>query len=330
MIKLTIILLSYNRLELLRRAVDSCLSQTDLNFNLLIIDNGSTDGSADYLESIAEHEGRVEVVLRNTNFGASSSELMGVELSKTEWMTYLCDDDYLSCDFVARFNQIEGLSEFSCVVFSCAEVDSLGIIKREIKNTSKEYKPADGVRAVLSGEVCSAGISNFFFRKTAFNSDRLLPLYPNGWLRDTFLFARASAEKRLLALPECLYFKQLHPDMASGFSAEKWIEYFEAMVTFDNDVRREMPLMMRDIRRPGLISFGKVVIFPIFVNGALSFRESLRYMEISLNVNKNFIPHALMVVVLSPFLGKRSLKFRIWLNLIRKNWREIYLKDKLV
>ena len=55
----SIVLCTYNRRKLLPRAVKSVLSQTHQNWELVLIDDGSTDGSGDFLSSYARIEPRI-------------------------------------------------------------------------------------------------------------------------------------------------------------------------------------------------------------------------------------------------------------------------------
>lgn len=66
---LSVILLSRNTAALTRVAVDHLLRYTDVPFRLIVLDNGSTDGSARYLEALAKREPRLRLIVLGENLG---------------------------------------------------------------------------------------------------------------------------------------------------------------------------------------------------------------------------------------------------------------------
>jgi glycosyltransferase involved in cell wall biosynthesis len=81
---------TFNRLGHIRRAIDSALGQTVPVEEVLVIDDGSTDGTADAVE--AEYGARVRVV-RQANTGVSGARRRGVQEAKGKWIAYLDSDD---------------------------------------------------------------------------------------------------------------------------------------------------------------------------------------------------------------------------------------------
>jgi glycosyltransferase involved in cell wall biosynthesis len=81
---------TFNRLGYIRRAIDSALAQTVPVDEVLVIDDGSTDGTADVLE--AEYGTRVRVI-RQGNAGVSGARRRGVQEARGEWIAFLDSDD---------------------------------------------------------------------------------------------------------------------------------------------------------------------------------------------------------------------------------------------
>lgn len=86
---------TYNRLNLLKRAVNSVLAQDYLNIELLIVDDGSKDGTADYLKRLSLLDERVKFLLNEKNYGACICRNKAIDISSGELITGLDDDDYL-------------------------------------------------------------------------------------------------------------------------------------------------------------------------------------------------------------------------------------------
>jgi glycosyltransferase involved in cell wall biosynthesis len=87
---LTVTLPVYNAMYYLRAAVESVLSQSYMDFEFLIIDDGSTDGSADYLRSLRDP--RIKLTVReNRGLGTTLNELF--RNSRTEYVARMDADD---------------------------------------------------------------------------------------------------------------------------------------------------------------------------------------------------------------------------------------------
>lgn len=91
--KLTITLPVYNGMSYLKDAVESVFYQSYEDFRFLVIDDGSTDGSADYLNSLRDHRLRV-IVRENRGLGATLNQLFAE--SETEYVARMDADDVCS------------------------------------------------------------------------------------------------------------------------------------------------------------------------------------------------------------------------------------------
>ncbi len=90
---ITVVLPVYNGMPFLPEAVDSILAQTLKNFRLLVIDDGSTDDSADYLERIKDTRA---MVLHQENQGLGATLNRAIELCQTKYMVRMDSDDVMA------------------------------------------------------------------------------------------------------------------------------------------------------------------------------------------------------------------------------------------
>ena len=94
MSKISVIVPVYNTEKYLRRCVDSILAQTFTDFELLLIDDGSTDGSGAICDEYALKDSRVRV-FHKENGGASSARNLGLDNAQGEWITFVDSDDWV-------------------------------------------------------------------------------------------------------------------------------------------------------------------------------------------------------------------------------------------
>lgn len=89
--KFSVILTTFNRVETLPRAIKDVLAQEGVDFELVIVDDGSTDDTRSYLDSISDS--RVVVVHRE-NGGPSAARNSGIAVASGDWIVILDDDDH--------------------------------------------------------------------------------------------------------------------------------------------------------------------------------------------------------------------------------------------
>ncbi|MCR5039689.1 MAG: glycosyltransferase family 2 protein [Bacteroidales bacterium] len=94
MTKLSVIVPVYNTRQYLSRCIDSILNQSFTDFELLLIDDGSTDGSGGVCDAYAEKDGRVRV-FHKENGGVSSARNLGLNEARGEWVCFVDSDDEL-------------------------------------------------------------------------------------------------------------------------------------------------------------------------------------------------------------------------------------------
>lgn len=94
----TIYIPTFNRLELLKRSIDSVLNQTYSNIELIVVDDCSKDGTQDYLKEISSKDSRVKYFFKEINSGACISRNIAIRNAQGYFITGLDDDDFFDND----------------------------------------------------------------------------------------------------------------------------------------------------------------------------------------------------------------------------------------
>lgn len=92
--KITVIVTVYNIRDYLPKAVDSILAQTYQNLEILLVDDGSTDGSGEICDAYAQKDPRVRVI-HQPNGGAYSARNTGLSEAAGDYITYVDGDDWI-------------------------------------------------------------------------------------------------------------------------------------------------------------------------------------------------------------------------------------------
>jgi glycosyltransferase involved in cell wall biosynthesis len=88
--KVSVIIPTYNRLPMLKEAIHSVLNQNFEDFELIVVDDGSTDGTA---EEIRKYGGRVKLLLHSENRGVSVARNRGILHARGKYIAFLDSDD---------------------------------------------------------------------------------------------------------------------------------------------------------------------------------------------------------------------------------------------
>lgn len=95
--KITIIVPIYNASHYLCECIESILSQSFRDFELILVNDGSTDDSLDICKKYEQSDDRI-IVVSQTNSGVSKARNRGLDVAKGEWITFADADDYFLDD----------------------------------------------------------------------------------------------------------------------------------------------------------------------------------------------------------------------------------------
>jgi glycosyltransferase, family 2 len=142
--KISVIVPVYNTEKWLRRCVDSILAQTYTDFELLLIDDGSTDSSGEICDEYAQQDSRIRV-FHKPNGGVSSARNLGLDNSKGDWITFCDADDYVYPCWLDNFSPENENYDLKCQGIKTDKSLSL----KEVSIDKREY----GIN--IEGDICS-------------------------------------------------------------------------------------------------------------------------------------------------------------------------------
>ncbi len=131
--KISIIIPAYNVEKYLPECLDSILGQSIKDYEVLIIDDGSTDNTKDIAKSYQKkYEDSIWVYEQN-NLGPSGARNRGLEEASGEYILYIDSDDYISSGTLEKLITVIEKHDFDVLLFACKKVIMLGdkIIGRE-------------------------------------------------------------------------------------------------------------------------------------------------------------------------------------------------------
>lgn len=126
---ISIIVPIFNVEKYLDRCVDSILSQTFTDFELILVDDGSPDGCPAICDAYAAQDKRV-VVIHKKNGGVSAARNSGLDIAQGEYIAFCDGDDYLAPTFFERMLLEAVNQEADCVVANYVAVDEEDCVLR--------------------------------------------------------------------------------------------------------------------------------------------------------------------------------------------------------
>jgi len=122
--KVSVIIATYNREKYLKVAIASVLQQTYVNFELIIIDDGSTDNTLKLVKNFSDP--RMNYIYQN-NKGRSSARNRGISIAKGQYITFLDSDDlYLPTKLALQVNYMDNHPEVGMIYTSAYCIDEAG------------------------------------------------------------------------------------------------------------------------------------------------------------------------------------------------------------
>ena len=140
--KISVIVPAYNVSDYIETCVQSILTQTYSDIEVIIVDDGSTDGTSRLCDSIADSDSRV-VVYHKANGGVSSARNMGIKHAKGDYVMFVDGDDWL--DRTCIYDMMQRIKENKSDACSCNKYFKNNTIQVATSIYSDKALPASDV-----------------------------------------------------------------------------------------------------------------------------------------------------------------------------------------
>lgn len=199
---ITILLPAYNAEKFIRGAVESILAQSYGNFELLIINDGSTDNTVSIVESIKDP--RIRLVHNERNMGLIATLNRGLDRIETPYMARMDADDLSHPRRLQK--QLDFMEKNPDIGISSCWFETIGGNEKQVSRYGEEDK-AIRFNTLYQNHLCHAAA---IFRMDVMNRHQLRfdPKYQHA--EDYELWSRALRHTRLANIPEVLYTVRSH------------------------------------------------------------------------------------------------------------------------
>lgn len=148
---------TYNCAEFIARTIDSVQSQTYQNWEMIIVDDCSTDNTSEIVKNYVNHDERIKYYVLDVNSGAAVARTTAMKLATGAYMAFLDSDDIWMPNKLEL--QIQWMSE-NDYAFSCTAYEQIDENDKTLGKTIKSIKKTDYNRLLLD---CPVGNSTVIY-----------------------------------------------------------------------------------------------------------------------------------------------------------------------
>ena len=153
---ITVLMSVYNDLPYLKDAVESILNQSFTNFEFLIFDDASTDGSSAVLQQYASKDTRIKLITNQTNRGLGFNLARGVKMARSPWIARMDADDLAFPNRLQlQLNYVQAHPDVSIVGGWAIDINNNGqfISERKVPTTDGQIKKLIWTNPLIHGTV---------------------------------------------------------------------------------------------------------------------------------------------------------------------------------
>lgn len=206
---ISIIMPVYQVKAYLSQAISSVLSQTLRDFELILVDDGSTDGSGIFCDQAAQQDMRIRVI-HQENKGLSAARNAGIDLARGQWLFFIDSDDFLFPNCLEKLFSSAKTTHADIVLCSVCKMDASATpLKSQWSPLSfQTLTSAEALQHISDPHFLVAW--NKLYRREIFATLR----YPEGkWNEDVALsVALYNTAASIVTLPDRLYAYRQSPN----------------------------------------------------------------------------------------------------------------------
>lgn len=205
---ISVIVPIYNTEQYLRQCVDSILGQTYQNIEVILVDDGSTDGCPMICDEYKESDGRVHVYHRE-NGGQAKARNFGLSVSGGDLISFVDSDDWLDKDMFQTM--IDALERSGANIACCGT--TLAYLNGNFVSfpaPGRLFQPEEALRDLLTADTLRCEVCNKIFERNLFSRVR----FPEGRIYEdqAVVFQLIGSAKSVIYTGQDGYFYRRRPD----------------------------------------------------------------------------------------------------------------------
>lgn len=149
--KISVIVPVYNAERYIKKCISSVMRQTYSDWELLIIDDGSTDGSGDLIDIAAKKDSRI-IAVHQKNAGPGEARNRGIEMATGDFVAFLDADDFIDKEYFALL--LPKTKEHDVIYIDINQISGDGkLLVKEYMSKYKKLSKERFIRSQMTGKI---------------------------------------------------------------------------------------------------------------------------------------------------------------------------------
>lgn len=168
---ISIIVPVYNAERLVGKCLDSIMKQTFVDLEIILVNDGSTDKSADVCEEYSKRDERIRVIHKE-NGGVSSARNIGINMSKGEYIGFIDADDWVEPEMFEKMHHLikKYQADISMTGYYKEQLDGT-ILNKSPKRKVELYNSKEAINEMLDANGFRGFLCNKLFSKKLFTNN---------------------------------------------------------------------------------------------------------------------------------------------------------------
>jgi glycosyltransferase involved in cell wall biosynthesis len=133
---ISVVMASYNKEHFVQQSIESILCQTFIDFELIIVDDSSNDGTVSLLRDYSEKDSRIILIENDVNRGANFCRNVGISNARGNYLVFIDADDLLSKNCLQnRYNQAIKFPQLNLLIFT------MGVFYKKVGDDKRVWRP---------------------------------------------------------------------------------------------------------------------------------------------------------------------------------------------
>jgi glycosyltransferase involved in cell wall biosynthesis len=214
---ISVIMLTYNREQYVRNMIEDILGQTYIDFEYIIIDNGSTDASGKIADEYARNDKRIKVIHLNESKSIGYARNLGLKKSIGEYIAYVDDDDRVEPDFLKFLMSL--IEEHNADISMCGATEGDGTTRNPqcLFDEKMVLTGEEALRLLLGRKYIRAGMPTKLYKREILEKYPFVENYKNEDIHTQYKYLLSGKIIVIYGIDK--YYFARHAGNISGFTS---------------------------------------------------------------------------------------------------------------
>ena len=172
--KISVIIPAYNSSKSINKCIDSIITQTYNNLEIIVLNDGSKDNTLDIIKNYEKTDKRIKIIDKE-NTGVANTRNKGINVSSGEYLMFIDSDDYIDKDYIENMykEMIENNSDIVVSGMTSCKENGQIIKKISYKNKSENLKLED-IKEEIINKLTFCSACKTLFKKELILKNKIL------------------------------------------------------------------------------------------------------------------------------------------------------------